>query len=113
MRAERETVAAQRTAEGLRAAAEIRSNAARDSRVTVAKARAEAAEIEAASRREAAEIQAKAYAGDPQLYQLLRSLDTLRQVVGNNTNLVLRTDAEPFNVLVRGPSAGAPVDTQK
>ena len=50
MRAERETVAAQRTAEGLRAAAEIRSDAARDSRITVAEARTEAAEIEAASR---------------------------------------------------------------
>jgi membrane protease subunit HflC len=101
-------VAAQRTAEGLRAAAEIRSNATRDSRITVARARSDAAEIEAASQREAAEIQAKAYLADPQLYQLLRSLDTLGQVVGGNTRLVLRTDAAPFNMLVQGPPhAGA------
>jgi modulator of FtsH protease HflC len=109
MRSERETVAAQRTAEGLRAAAEIRSNATRDSRVAMAGARSEAAAIEAASQREAAEIEAKAYLEDPQLYRLLRSLDTLGQVVGTNTRLVLRTDAAPFNMLVQGPpAAGAP-----
>lgn len=103
MRSERETVAAQRTAEGLRAAAEIRSNAARDGRIAVAQARTEAAEIEAAARREAAEIHAKAYAGDPQLYLMLRSLDTLAAIVGANTRVVLRTDAAPFNMLVQGP----------
>lgn len=103
MRSERETVAAERTAEGLRAAAEIRSNAARDGRIVVAHARTEAAEIEAAARREAAEIQAKAYDGDPQLYETLRSLDTLGQVIGANTRLLLRTDAAPFSLLVDGP----------
>jgi membrane protease subunit HflC len=109
MRTERETVAAQRTAEGLRAAAEIRSNAARDGRIAVAQARSEAAEIEAAARREAAEIHAKAYEGDPQLYVMLRSLDSLAGIVGGNTRIVLRTDAAPFNMLVQGPAmAGLP-----
>jgi membrane protease subunit HflC len=103
MRSERETVAAERTAEGLRAAAQIRSEAARDARITVAKARTEAAEIEAASRQEAAAINAKAYDADPDLYLMLRSLDTLATVVGQNTRLLLRTDAAPFNVLVQGP----------
>ena len=114
MRSERETVAAQRTAEGLRAAAEIRSGAARDARITVAQARTEAADIEAAARREAAEIHARAYAGDPQLYLMLRSLDTLAAIVGGNTRVVLRTDAAPFNMLVQGPpSAGATVASGK
>ena len=106
MRSERETVAAERTAEGLRAAAEIRSDAARDARVTVARARTDAAEIEAVSRREAARLYAEAYAADPQLYLELRSLDTLATVVGANTRLVLRTDAAPFNMLVQGPPRG-------
>jgi modulator of FtsH protease HflC len=106
MRSERETVAAERTAEGLRAAAEIRSDATRDSRITVARAQTEAAEIEAASRRQAAEIHAKAYAGDPQLYLMLRSLDALSTIVGQNTRLVLRTDAAPFDMLVNGPLRG-------
>ena len=108
MRAERETVAAARTAEGLRAAAELRSAAARDARITLAKARTEAAEIEAASRQEAASIQARAYQADPQLYGLLRSMDTLGSVVGPNTRMILRTDAAPFNVLVGGPPSLPP-----
>ena len=103
MRSERETVAAARTAEGLRAAGEVRSNAERDARITVAHARTEAAEIEAAARREAAEIQGRAYLADPQLYLELRGLDSLVQVVGNNTRLILRTDAAPFSALVQAP----------
>jgi len=103
MRAERETVAAERTAEGLRAAAQIRSDATRDARITIAKAKAEAAEIEAQSRQRAAEIYAGSYARDPQLYTMLRSLDTVAAVVGPRTRLILRTDAAPFDVLVQGP----------
>ena len=103
MRAERETVAAQRTAEGMRAAGEIRSDAARDARITVAQAKAQAAEIEAKSRQQAAAIYAASYARDPELYMLLRSLDTVSAVVGPRTRLILRTDAAPFDVLVQGP----------
>lgn len=107
MRAERETVAAERTAEGLRAAAAIRSDAARDARVTIAKAKADAAAIEARSRQEAARIYAGSYERDPQLYMLLRSLDTVGEVVGPHTRLILRTDAAPFDVLVQGPPGTA------
>ena len=109
MRAERETVAAARTAEGLRAAAELRAQATRDARITVARARTEAADIEAASRQEAARVQARAYQADPGLYALLRSMDTLGSVVGPNTRMVLRTDAAPFDMLVRGPPGAAPL----
>ncbi len=110
MRSERETVAAERTAEGLRQAAEIRAEAARDSRIEVARANTEAAEIEAASRREAADIQGRAYALDPSLYLMLRSLDTLSSIVGPNTRIVLRTDSAPFDVLDSAPgmSHGSP-----
>ncbi|MGH8782532.1 protease modulator HflC [Paraburkholderia sp.] len=105
MRAERETVAAQRTAEGRREAAQIRSDADRDARIAFADANVKAAEIEASSRKDAAAIYGKSYAGDPHLYTMLRSLDTLNSVVNVNTNLILRTDAAPFNVLVQGPGA--------
>jgi membrane protease subunit HflC len=107
MRSERETVAAERTAEGRRAAAEVRSNAERDGRITVAQARTEAANIEASARREAADIRAAAYQADPQLYTLLRSLETLTQTVGPGTRLVLRTDAAPFSALVEAPKGAA------
>nr|WP_294508225.1 protease modulator HflC [uncultured Rhodopila sp.] len=103
MRSERETVAAERTAEGLRAAAEVRSNAERDGRITVAQARTEAADIDAQARREAAAIQSRAYLSDPELYTLMRTLDTLVQSVGSSTRLVLRTDSQPFSVLLAPP----------
>jgi membrane protease subunit HflC len=106
MRAERETVAAQRTAEGLREAAAIRSDATRDSRIAVANARAQAAGIEAEARRRAAEIYGRAYAADPVLYTTLRQLDTLGAVVSGNTRLVLRTDTPPFDLLTHPPDAG-------
>jgi len=110
MRAERETVAAERTAEGLRIAAEIRSGAARDARITGARAQQDAAEIEAKSREQAAAIRADAYALDPELYTLLRSLDTITATVGPKTRLILRTDAAPFRALVEGPPATTPPD---
>jgi membrane protease subunit HflC len=107
MRAERETVAAERTAEGLRVAAQIRSDAQRDARITAAQAQLQAAEIEAQARQKAAAIQAEAYDLDPSLYTLVRSLATLGSVVGPRTRLVLRTDAAPFNVLVDGAKDAA------
>jgi len=104
MKAERETVAAERVAEGQRMAAEIRSNADRDARILESQANVEAAAIEAKSRLEAAEIYGRAYANDPQLYTLVRSLDTLDTIVNQSTRLILRTDAEPFKVFVNGPT---------
>ena len=107
MRADRETVAAERTAEGLRQAAAIRADADRDARKVVAQAREQAAHTEADAEQAAARIYGKAYQADPGLYTTLRSLDTINQVIGRNTSLILRTDAAPFRVLVDGPTGGA------
>jgi modulator of FtsH protease HflC len=109
MRAERETAAAQVTADGLRAAAAIRADADRDAREVVAQAREQAAHTEADAQQAAARIYAKAYQTDPGLYSTLRSLDSLSQILGRNSSLILRTDAAPFRVLVDGPAgSGAP-----
>jgi modulator of FtsH protease HflC len=104
MRAERETVAAERTADGLRQAAAIRADADRDAREVVAQAREQAAHTEADAQQAAARIYAKAYQSDPGLYSTLRSLDALSSILGRNSSLVLRTDAAPFRVLVDGPA---------
>jgi modulator of FtsH protease HflC len=103
MRAERETVAAERTAEGLRQAAAIRADADRNAREVVAQAREQAARTEADAEQAAARIYAKAYESDPGLYRTLRSLDAIGKMIGRNANVVLRTDSVPFNVLVNGP----------
>jgi len=108
MRAERETIAAERTAVGNRQAAEIRSAAERDGRIVQAEARVKAADIEAQSRVQAASIYGNAYAGSPQLYNMMRSLDTLSTIVTPDTKLILRTDAAPFRALVEGPGFSAP-----
>jgi membrane protease subunit HflC len=108
MRAERETIAAERTAVGNRQAAEIRSAAERDGRIVQAEARVKAADIEAQSRVQAASIYGKAYAGSPQLYNMMRSLDTLSTIITPDTKLILRTDAAPFRALVEGPGFSAP-----
>jgi len=103
MRAERETVAAQRTAEGLEKAAAIRADAEKQAREMVAEANEKAAHTEADAQQAAARIYEHAYQSDPNLYETLRSLDTINQVVGHSTNIIMRTDAAPFRVLVDGP----------
>jgi membrane protease subunit HflC len=105
MKAERETVAAQRTADGLREAAAIRADADRDGREVVAKAQEQAAQTVADAQQQAAKIYASAYQADPTLYTTLRSLDTVSKMVNKNTSLIMRTDAAPFKVLVEGPTA--------
>ena len=52
----------------------------------------------------AARVYSEAYRADPGLYTTLRSLDSIGQVIGRNTSVVLRTDAAPFRVLVDGPA---------
>jgi modulator of FtsH protease HflC len=103
MRAERETVAAERTADGLQKAAAIRADAEKDAREVVAEASEKAARTEADSQQAAARIYQHAYQSDPTLYETLRSLDTIDQVVSHSTNIIMRTDAAPFRVLVDGP----------
>lgn len=108
LRAERETVAEERMAEGRRQAAEITSNAQRDAQILQAQTQQAAAEIEAKSRLEAARILGDAYRADPALYTLLRSLDTLDKVIRGNTHLILRTDAAPFRALSDGAEPPTP-----
>jgi membrane protease subunit HflC len=107
MKAERDTVAAQRSAEGQRQASQIVSEAERDARITLASAKAEAASIEADAQTKSTAIYQQAYATDPRLYTILRSFDTMDAAVGPGTRIVLRTDAAPFRMLVDGPTPGA------
>ena len=106
MSAERETVAAARTADGLRRAAQIQADADRDAREVVAKAMQDAARTQADAEVSAAAVYAKAYRADPGLYTTLRSLDATSKVLGPNTTVVLRTDSAPFKVLSDGPTGG-------
>ncbi len=103
MRAERETVAAQRTAQGNQQANAIRSEAEKEAREVVAEANEKAARTEADALQAANRTYQRAYSSDPRLYETLRSLDTISQVVGKGTNIIIGTNAAPFRVLVDGP----------
>jgi len=103
MRAERETVATERTAVGRREAAEIRSTADRDARIIRANATVKAADIEAQSKVQAARTYGQAYASAPELYSMLRNIDTLSTIITPGSKVILRTDAAPFRALVDGP----------
>ena len=107
MRAERETVAAERTAEGLRQAAAIRADADREAREVVARRASRPPTPRPTRSRPPRASTARRISADPELYTTLRSLDTINQVVGRNTSLILRTDAAPFRVLVDGPTGAA------
>jgi modulator of FtsH protease HflC len=103
MRADREVVAAKATADGLEKANAIRSDAEKEARKVVAEASEKAARTEADAQQAAARTYQNAYKRDPKLYETLRSLDTINQIVSKGTNIILPTDAAPFRILVDGP----------
>jgi modulator of FtsH protease HflC len=103
MRAERETVAAERTAEGLQKAAAIRADAEKEAREVVAEASEKAARTEADAQQAAARTYQHAFQSDPNLYETIRSLDTISQIVSRSTNIILPADAAPFRILIDGP----------
>jgi membrane protease subunit HflC len=101
MRAERKQFAAKYLAEGDELAAAIRS----ETDLAVAELESEAiekaAKIEGDSEAKAAEIYGSAHGQDPDLYRFLRSLESLDTVLGPRSQVILRTDSEPFELLVQ------------
>jgi len=99
MRAERRQFAAKFQAEGEREASRIRSEAELEAARISAKGAEEEARIRGESAARIAKIYADAHRIDPNLYRFTRSLDSLDKLVTGNTNLILRTDSEPFSLL--------------
>ncbi len=104
MRAERETVAKERTADGLQKASAIRADADKEAREVIARGNREGSAYDSELSAGCCQHPTIRRIGlDPTLYETLRSLDTISQIVGKNTSIVIRTDAAPFKVLVDGP----------
>jgi membrane protease subunit HflC len=99
MRAERQQFAAKYQAEGEQAANKIRSEAQLEAAQIRAKGTEEVARIRGESAAQVAKIYADAHRTDPTLYRFTRSLDSLNKIINGNTNLILRTDSEPFSAL--------------
>lgn len=100
MRAERKKFAVQFRSEGDKEAGKIRSQTDLEVAEIQAQSTEEVAKIKGEAEAEAARIYASAHAKDPNLYRFIRSLETMDQVIGARSSIILRTDAEPFNLLV-------------
>jgi membrane protease subunit HflC len=107
MRTERRQFAARFRAEGEREASAIRSQADLDAAKIRAEAEQQAAQIHARAEAQAAGIYADAQRQDPELYRFLRSLESLKTVLGKRSTVILRTDAAPFGLLTTPGPPGA------
>lgn len=99
MRAERAKVAAGFRAQGERDAAVVRSETDLEVAEIVAAAREEAARVRGEAEAEAAQIFAAAHRRAPGLFSMIRQLQSLEKVVGEEATLIMRTDKAPFRVL--------------
>ena len=102
MEAEREAVAATFRSEGMEQYEKIKADTDRDEATMLAEADREAAGIRGEADAEAARIYAETIARDPELYEFLKSLEVLGEVLGDTSTLILNDDHPLFDVL-RGP----------
>lgn len=102
MRAERTREAATFRAEGRAEAERIGAQTQRQRVHLLAEARRQADEIRGQAEGDAAALYAQTHGQHLEFYQFLRSLQSLRSVVDQNTTLVLDTSAPPFHLLQSG-----------
>jgi len=96
MKTERERLGRKSRAEGEERARRIRAEADREAVVIVANAQRDAEIARGLGDAEAARIYGEAYAGDPEFYEFMRSLEAYRKSIDEKTTLVLSPDAEFF-----------------
>ena len=94
MIAERQRIAAKYRSEGDGSSAEIRGQKERELKIIQSGAYRTAQEIKGKADAEATSIYAKAYNLDPEFYQFMKTLETYRVVMDQETWLILSTDAE-------------------
>ncbi len=101
MRAERRSEAGELRARGTKEAEAIRNEGMVEAGRIVRTAREEAGEIVGRAEKEAAEILAKAHQPDPDFYRFWRSMRVIRNTLGAQSMLVLRSDQDPFGELFK------------
>jgi membrane protease subunit HflC len=94
MIAERKRIAERSRSEGQGKAAEIRGQKERDVLAASSSGYKTAQEVKGLADAKATTIYARAYGRDPELYQFLKSLETLQAGLDDNTWVVLSTDSE-------------------
>lgn len=102
MRAERARMARRYRAEGEEEALKIRADADKTRTIELAKAYAASETLRGQAEARAAEIYAGAHGQDPQLFELLRTLEAYKRFLGERTTVVLSADSDLLRYLTRG-----------
>jgi modulator of FtsH protease HflC len=99
MVSERKRIAERSRSEGQGRAAEIRGQKERDMLAASSAGYKSAQELKGAADARAASIYARAYGRDPELYQFLKSMETLNATMDEKAWLILSTDSELLKYL--------------
>lgn len=99
MISERRRIAERYRSEGQGKSSEIRGFIEREQRTIQSEAYRQAAEIRGKADAEAAALYANAYNRDADFYQFVQTLQTYRQIIDGQTELVLSTNSELFKYL--------------
>jgi membrane protease subunit HflC len=111
MRSERQKIAERYRSAGLAESRLIRSRAERQATELLAQANAEAERIQGAGEADALRILNEAHAADPEFYELLQAMEAYKQILNEQTTLVLSASSKLWKLLTDGPppvSADAP-----
>ena len=99
MISERERIAAQKRSEGEAKKAEILGEMARRLKEIQSQAYLEAETIRGTADAKATAIYGKAYNKDPEFYAFITTLDGYKKIIGNNTKLIIQSDAPLYKYL--------------
>ena len=99
MEAERNRQANKFRSEGEEEAQKIRATTEKDKTIILANAYKESQQIRGEGEAKALEIYAKAFGGDPDFYEFVRTLETYKKIIDKNTTLVLPADSDLFKLL--------------
>ena len=94
MISERKRIAAEKRSLGEGQKAEIMGKVEKELKVILSTANREAEEIKGEADAEAAKIYADAYNQDPEFYSFIKSLESYKIAVGQNTSLIISSDSE-------------------
>lgn len=110
MRSERQKMAERYRSAGLADSRAIRSQAERQATELLAQANAEAERIKGQGEADALRILNEAHAEDPEFYELLQAMEAYKQLLTEQTTLVLSASSRLWKLLTDGPpSAPQPV----
>ncbi len=99
MRAERQRIAKKYRSEGEEEAVKIRAQTDKEKTILLAESYKEAEKLKGEGDAEAIKIYAEVYKKDPEFYAFVRTLETYKKSLRENTTLVLPSDSELFHYI--------------